>query len=159
PARLLSGDRALAPGTASIAARLMMTCAVLTVALGYTLSAVDGVRGAAIAMLIVHTLAVWTTVRVLGRKTGLRIRYRGKSSLASALVATVPTALLVFALRDHPAAATLAGAATFLLLVAATQYLSVRLGWGLHEPLVDGWRMLRNKNVSAEDETYELFYR
>jgi len=156
-AQILSGELAIATGTASIAARITIVYAVLTVALGYALSAVDGVRGAAIAMLIVHTLAVWTTVRVLGRETGLKIRYRGKSSLTSALVATVPTALLVFALRDHPAAATLAGAATFLLLVAATQYLSVRLGWGLHEPLVDGWRMLRNKNVSAEDEAYELF--
>ena len=156
-AQVLSGELAIATGTAGTAARITLVFGALTVALGLALSALDGIRGAAIAMLIAHSLAVLFTVRILGRKTGLDIRYRGRESLIFALIATLPTAGVVLMLRESPATATICGTIVFFALTFLILYASIKRNGTLREPLLDGWRMLRNKNIGAQHEFQQLY--
>lgn len=155
-AQILSGELSIATGTASTAARITIVFAFVTVSLGFILSKMDGVRGAAWAMLIAHSMAVAATVLVLSKRMGLKLRYRTGSSLAFALCCAAPSALVICWFRTEPGMAALAGSLCFFAIALLTLVVSFKCNLPLHQPLLDGWRMVKSKGIGQTEEFLDL---
>lgn len=141
-AQIILGEIAVVVGAAATGARITLSFGVVTVAAGFAAASAAGVVGAAIAMLVVHSLAVAASVVVLRRQTGMHLRYRGWPSIITAACAALPSLSIVTILRDNAFDAALWGSLIFLFALAI-----IILGFGrwfpsLKAPLLDGMTML-----------------
>lgn len=155
-AQILSGEISIAAGAAGVAAKITIVFSIATIAIGYTLSSKYGVVGAAIAMLISHSLAAVTSVRLLQKSTGISIKYRTKESILFTGLSSIPCIVITQLYSDTPSVAATLGTTAFIASFALLLFISVKLKYQLHEPLTDGVRMIKSKHSKLPEEYHKL---
>lgn len=155
-AQIISGEISVVTNNAGTAALITIISGIATVIMGVAFSMQYGAIGGAIAMLITHMLSAWATIVFLGKRIKLNIVYKSVSSILTVAITSAITGPIVWGLRSNPAMASLLGSLIFFSVLFSIVVISLKFKLKLHEPLIDGVRMLKSKSINGVEIFYNL---
>jgi O-antigen/teichoic acid export membrane protein len=151
--QILFGEVAVALGQAALTARITMVFGLLNVFFGVAAAYCFGALGAAIAMLIIHSVAAIVAVRVLSERTGLHLRYRALSAISGPILAAIPSIAFLFWLNEEFWLALALGALAFGFFYTLLLLASWSLSFGLHHPIHDARKFFSHSHHNSTSKS------